>query len=154
MAPTDRGDGRLTGSALLTGGALRARAERALAVPLARALGAALLDETDPVAGVVCPGGGGLRDNGAGGTHSAALAALLELAGYLALLPQLSETEHAVTHAVAMQLLAPAGSGDRIEVRGVADRRTGRLGFVSVAAQVGTATVARAQLTKSIVRLA
>lgn len=59
-----------------------------------------------------------------------------------------------MTHAVAMQLLAPAGSGDRIEVRGVADRRTGRLGFVSVAAQVGGAIVARAQLTKSIVWMA
>ena len=148
MAPTARGDG------LLVGDALRARAERALAVPLPRALGAALLDEADPVAGVTCAGGGVLGDNGAGGTHSAALAALLELAGYLALLPQLSETEHAVTHAVAMQLLAPAGSGDRIEVQGVADRRTGRLGFVSVVAQVGDAVVARAQLTKSIVRMA
>ena len=89
--------------------------------------------------------------NGAGGLHAAALSAALELAGYLALIPQLMQAEHALTHAVATQLVAAAQEGERVEVRGAVDRRTRRLAFVYVVATVDDRTIARCQLTKFIV---
>ncbi|WP_329240132.1 hypothetical protein OG417_39445 [Actinoallomurus sp. NBC_01490] len=134
---------------LLTGAALAARAAEALEVPLQRSLGARLLDPAAPAAGawfVV----DGLASNGRGALHAAALGTMLELAAYLALLPSLSVSEDAVTHAIATQLVAAAKDGDRVEVRGQVDRRTRRLAFLSVVATADDRTIARAQLTKSI----
>lgn len=134
---------------LLTGAALAARAAEALEVPLQRSLGARLLDPAAPAAGawfVV----DGLASNGRGALHAAALGTVLELAAYLALLPSLSVSEDAVTHAIATQLVAAAKDGDRVEVRGQVDRRTRRLAFLSVVATADDRTIARAQLTKSI----
>ena len=126
------------------------RVAAALAVPLQHALGARLVDDADPTAGVVLPVTG-LAANGAGGLHAAALSAVLELAGYLAVLPTLAPDEHAVTHAVATQLVAAAPEGAEVVVTAALDRRTRRLAFVSATATSGGALVARAQLTKSIV---
>jgi acyl-coenzyme A thioesterase PaaI-like protein len=137
-------------SSLLAGPALLARARRALAVPLAAALGAELLDDDDPAGGARCVVAG-IADNGGGSAHAAALAALLELAGYLALAPTLATDEHAVTHAVALQLIGAAPVGATVEARGALDRRTRRTAFVTAAATVDGAVVARAQLTKTVV---
>ncbi len=134
----------------LAGPALARRAHDALAVPLQHALGARLLDPADPTTGVRFTVAD-LATNGAGGLHGGALSGLLELAGYLALLPRLTVEEHAVTHAVATQLFAAAQEGDEVEVRGGLDRRTGRLAFLSVTASVGGRLIARAQITKSVV---
>lgn len=134
----------------LTGDQLADRATEALAVPLQHALGARLLDPSNPAAGVSFRVGQ-LASNGAGGLHAAALGAVLEVAGYLALLPQLTVAEHAVTHSVATQLMAAARDGEWVEARGALDRRTRRLAFVSVTAAVDGRLVARAQLTKSVV---
>jgi acyl-coenzyme A thioesterase PaaI-like protein len=135
---------------LLSGKALADRAAQALDVPLQRALGAGLVDPGDPSAGVAFVVGG-LAGNGRGGLHAAALGTMVELAAYLALLPELATSEHAVTHAVATLFFAGAVEGDRVEARGTVDRRTRRLGFVSVVAAVDGRTIARAQLTKSVV---
>ncbi len=135
---------------LLAGPSLARRADDALAVPLQRVLGARLLNPADPTAGV-CFTVSDLAANGAGGLHSGALSGVLELAGYLALLPQLTTQEHAVTHAVSTQLVAAAKEGDSIEVRGALDRRTRRLAFLSVTASVGNRLIARSQITKSVV---
>lgn len=137
---------------LLTGNQLAERVELALAVPLQAALGAALLDPRDPAAGVRFTVTG-LALNGAGGAHAAALAAVLELAGYLALLPQLTGSEHALTHSAALQLAAPAAAGQDVEATGTLDRRSRRLAFVSVTATCQGQLVARAQLVKSIVAI-
>ncbi len=135
---------------LLAGPSLTRRAGEALAVPLQHALGARLLDSADPTAGVRFTVAD-LAGNGAGGLHGGALSGVLELAGYLALLPQLTVDEHAVTHAVATHLFAAAKEGDDVEVRGALDRRTRRLAFLSVTASVGDRLIARAQITKSVV---
>jgi acyl-coenzyme A thioesterase PaaI-like protein len=119
---------------LLTGTALAERATLALAVPLVAALEVRLLDASDPTAGVRFEVAGGIADNGAGGVHASVLGAVLELASYLALLPQLRRDEHAVSHAVATQLLAAPRRGERVEARGAAEPRTGRLGFVTAVA--------------------
>lgn len=128
----------------------RARALEPLAVPLAAALGARLLSEDDPATGGRFKVGP-LASNGAGGLHAAALGAIIELAGFLAVLPTLDAAEHAVTHAISTQLMSAARDGDTETVRGRLDRRTRRLAFVSVEAGVEDAMIARAQLTKSIV---
>jgi acyl-coenzyme A thioesterase PaaI-like protein len=131
--------------------ALAERAAQAMAVPLQHALGTRLLDPSDPTAGVAFPVGG-LALNGAGGVHSGALAGVLELAAYLALLPALEPEEHAVTHATAMQLVAPARAGEGVEAIGTLERRARRIAFLSVTAAVGDRLVATAQITKSVVR--
>lgn len=147
-SPHDERLARLT--ELVAGPALARRADDALAVPLQHALGARLLDPVDPTAGVRFTVAD-LATNGAGGLHSGALSGVLELAGHLALLPQLTVAEHAVTHAVATQLFAAAKEGNDVEVRAVLDRRTRRLAFLSVTAAVGERLIARAQITKSVV---
>ena len=136
----------------LSGPSLDRRARDALAVPLAHALGARLLDPADPAAGVRFPVTD-LALNGAGGLHGGALSGMLELAGYLAVLPELTTAEHAVTHAVATQLMAAAREGEDVQVRGVLDRRTRRIAFTTVSATVGDRLIARSQITKSVVTL-
>ncbi|WNV77201.1 thioesterase, FlK family [Geodermatophilus sp. DSM 44513] len=129
-----------------------ARSRLALAVPLAAALGAELRDPADPSAGVRVTVAG-LAGNGAGGAHAAALTAVLELAAYLALLPALQPDEHAVSHALTVQLPAAAPEGGLVEAVGQLDRRGRRLAFLSATAEVSGTLVARAQITKSIVPL-
>ncbi|SDO62112.1 Acyl-coenzyme A thioesterase PaaI, contains HGG motif [Klenkia soli] len=126
------------------------RAALALAVPLVHALGARLFDPEDPPSGVVLTVEG-IAGNGAGGAHASALSALLELAGYLALAPRLADDEHAVSHAVALQLIAAAPVGSEVRATARLDRRGSRLAFLTASATVADHVVARAQLTKSIV---
>jgi acyl-coenzyme A thioesterase PaaI-like protein len=128
------------------------RARRALTVPLVDSLDARLLDEADPAAGAWFVANG-LAGDGAGGLYAAALTAVLELAAHLALLPRLAGTERVTTDAVATQMTGAARDGDRVAARGAVDRRTRRLGLVSVVATTGERLIARAQLTMSIVEV-
>ncbi|MCO7218574.1 PaaI family thioesterase [Klenkia sp. PcliD-1-E] len=126
------------------------RVQLALSVPLVAALGVQLLDPARPSAGVWLPVGS-LSANGAGGAHASALSAVLELAGYLALAPALADDEHAVSHAVALQLIGPAPAGSQVRATGQLDRRGRRSAFVTAVAQVDDVVVARAQITKTVV---
>ncbi len=129
---------------------LQRRAQLVLEVPLAAALGLRLLDENDPRARAAFTVNA-LAENGVGGAHASAVGAALEVGAYLALAPQLTVAEHAVTHAAALQFIASAPGGQRVEVRGELHRRTGRLAFCSATATVGPLLIAHAQFTKSIV---
>lgn len=137
---------------LLRGDQLAARARMALDLPLPHGLGLDLMDSDDGPRGVSFTVSE-LADNGVGGAHSAALTAAVEAAGYLAALPHLTHGEHAVTHSLSLQLVRAAPAGAVVEAHGELDRRTRRVAFVSVVARVGGATVARAQLVKSVVRM-
>lgn len=130
----------------------RDRARLALSVPVVAALEVRLLDEGDPTRGVLLPAVG-IALNGAGAVHASTLAATMEAAAYLALLPHLGRGEHAVTHAITLHLLRAAPAGAEVTATGEVDRRTGRLAFVAVVARVGGRPVARAQLVKSVVAL-
>ncbi|MBS45920.1 MAG: thioesterase [Nocardioides sp.] len=136
----------------LAGAALRERVDTVLGVPLVRALSIGLLDEDDPAAGARMPVTE-LAGNGFGGSHSAAMSALMEAAGYLALAPTLSVTEHAVTQSSALSLLAPAGDGRDVVAVGTVDRRGRRAAYVSVVATVDDRLVARMQVVKAVVPL-
>lgn len=131
---------------------LRERAAAALAIPLQDALGARPLDAADPTAGLVLPVTG-LAINPGGTLHAGALGAIMELAGFLALLPELDAGEHAVTHHIATQILSPGREGEDVVVTAALERRTRRLGFVSATAAVGDRLVARAQITKSVIEI-
>lgn len=148
---------------LLTTEDLVARAEAAAAVALPDALGVEFLDHDDPLAGVRFTVRG-LAVTPAATLHSAALAAAMELAGYLAVLPTLDVAEHAVSHHVATQHLRPARAGQVVRVVGHLDRRARGVAFVSVTAELDEPlrrdvraddrprrVVALAQITKSIV---
>jgi acyl-coenzyme A thioesterase PaaI-like protein len=131
---------------------LAARAAQALAVPLQVALRVRFLDATDPTRGLVLPVSS-LAINPGGTLHAGALGAVLEFAGFLALLPTLSATEHAVTHHISTQFLSAGQEGEDVHVTSALDRRTRRLGFVSSTAMVGERLVARSQITKSVIEI-
>jgi acyl-coenzyme A thioesterase PaaI-like protein len=131
---------------------LAARAAQALAVPLQVALRVRFLDATDPTRGLVLPVSS-LAINPGGTLHAGALGAVLEFAGFLALLPTLAATEHAVTHHISTQFLSAGQEGEEVHVTSALDRRTRRLGFVSSTAMVGERLVARSQITKSVIEV-
>jgi acyl-coenzyme A thioesterase PaaI-like protein len=128
------------------------RAAAALAIPLQDALAARPIDPADPTGGLVFPVTG-LAINPGGTLHAGALGAILELAGFLALLPALAASEHAVTHHISTQILSPGRAGEEVRVTATLERRTRRLGFVTATATVGERLVARSQITKSVIEI-
>lgn len=126
-----------------------------LDVALQSALGAELIDAADPTAGVRFPVTG-LALTPAGTLHAAALAAIVELAAYLAVLPTLGLTEHAVTSTISTHYLRAAHTGDRVNVVGTLTKRARVLAFVSVTSEIDEGSgrarvIAHSQITKSIV---
>ena len=83
--------------------------------------------------------------------YNNALAVGLEVAALLAVLPHLSEAEHAVSVSTAVTLPAQARRGRDVAFRGTLDRRTGRSAFTSVTAVCDGVVVARAQVVKAVV---
>ena len=137
----------------LAGDDLLARAEAALAVALTDALGIEFVDPSAPLDGVVLPVAG-LAVTPAATAHAAALGAAIELAGYLAVLPTLTVSQHAVTHQISTQYLRPARAGQRVVVVGRLAKRAREVAFVTVTAALEDAVdrpVALSQVTKSIV---
>ncbi|RZT84035.1 acyl-coenzyme A thioesterase PaaI-like protein [Pseudonocardia sediminis] len=128
------------------------RAARALDIPLQHALQARPADPSDPTAGLLFPVTG-LAINPGGTLHAGALGAILELAAFLALLPELASTEHAVTHHISTQILSPGKEGEEVLVTALLERRTRRLGFLTATATVGDRLVARSQVTKSVIEI-
>jgi acyl-coenzyme A thioesterase PaaI-like protein len=126
------------------------RVQAALDIPLQSALGARPADPAQPTAGLVFPVTG-LAINPGGTLHAGALGAILELQGFLTLLPELADDEHAVTHHISTQLLSPGKRDEEVLVTAVLERRTRRLGFVTASATVDDRLVARSQITKSVI---
>lgn len=132
---------------------LAARAAAVLAIPLHRFLGLALADEDDPSAGVLLS----VTEpslNQADLLHGGVVTALLDVAAFLALAPDLAAHEHAVTHELSVQLLRPVPAGALLLLRGEVLRRGRRVAFLRAMAHQGTVLVAAAQVTKTVVPLA
>lgn len=129
---------------------LQRRARLALTGPLPEFLGLVLAEPDQPSEGVrLVPAGNVLTALGA--PHAAALSAALEIAAYLALLPQLGDDEDAVTHQVSVSYLARADGEEPLIARGEVLRRTRRLAFVATGLRQEERLLATAQVTKSIV---
>ena len=128
---------------------LRRRAAVALSAPLLQFLGISSVDEGDPTSGLsLMPQGNAL--NALGAPHAGALSTVLELAAYLALLPQLADGEEAVTHQISASYIARAGGGVALIGNGDVLRRTRHLAFVSTSLRQEDRLLATAQVTKSI----
>ena len=128
-----------------------ARVQAVLDIPLHRFLGVRLLEPGNPAAGISFPVGEAAQ-NQAAVLHGGVVTALLDVASYLALLPQLGEEEHAVTHDLTASLLRPVAAGARVDVTGTVLRKGRAVAFMRAEATVDGQVVAAAQVTKSIVR--
>jgi uncharacterized protein (TIGR00369 family) len=127
------------------------RVQSVLDIPLHRFLSVTLLDEDDPAAGIAFPVEQAAQ-NQVGVLHGGVVTALLDVASYLALAPDLADDEHAVTHDLSVQLLRPVAGGSRVEVRGTVLRRGRAVAFLRAEAVVEGRVVAAAQVTKTLVR--
>ena len=129
-----------------------ARVQAVLDIPLHRFVGMQLLDPADPPAGIWFPVGPAAQ-NQVRLLHGGVVTALLDVAGYLALMPHLTDDEHAVTHDLTVSLLRPVAAGKRVDVVGTVLRRGRAVAFMRAEAAVDGDVVAAAQVTKSVVRL-
>jgi uncharacterized protein (TIGR00369 family) len=128
------------------------RVQGILDIPLNRFLGMELRDAADPSAGVWFPVGR-TAQNQAAVLHGGVVTTLLDTACYLALLPQLADDEHAVTHDLTASLLRSVAADKRVDVVGSVLRRGRSVAFLRAEATVDGEVVAAAQVTKSVVRL-
>ena len=126
------------------------RVQGVLDIPLHRFLSVSLLDEDDPSAGIAFPVDTAAQ-NQVGLLHGGVVTTLLDVASYLALLPDLGDGEHAVTHDMSVQLLRPVPGGSRVEVRGTVLRRGRAVAFLRAEAVADGQVVAAAQVTKTLV---
>lgn len=131
---------------------LAARVQAVLDIPLHRFLGMQLRDPAEPPAGIWFPVAGPAQ-NQAAVLHGGVVYTLLDVASFLALLPSLSDDEHAVTHDLTVSLLAPVAADERVDVTGTVLRRGRAVAFMRAEATVDGEVVAAAQVTKSVVRL-
>lgn len=129
------------------------RVQAVLDIPLHRFLGMELRDPADPSAGVWFPVAAPAQ-NQAALLHGGVVYTFLDVASYLALLPLLSDEEHAATHDVAVSLLRPVSADKRVHVTGTVLRRGRAVAFMRAEATVDGEIVAAGQVTKSIVRRA
>lgn len=130
---------------------LAARVEGVLSIALHRFLGVHLLDPDEPSAGVAFTVDEPSLNN-VGVLHGGVVTALLDVSCYLALLPELAEDEHAVTHDVTASLMRPVPRGARVELSGTVVRRGRSVTFLRAEARVDGAVVAAGQVTKTMVR--
>ena len=128
-----------------------ARVRAVLDIPLNRFLGLQLRDPADPSAGVWFPVGPSAQ-NQAAVLHGGVVTTLLDTASYLALLPSLSDTEHAVTHDLTVSLIRPVAADQRVDITATVLRRGRAVAFMRAEATVDGELVAAAQVTKSVVR--
>jgi uncharacterized protein (TIGR00369 family) len=130
---------------------LTARVQAVLDIPLHRFLGMELRDPAEPSSGIWFPVAGAAQ-NPMGLLHAGVVYTLLDVASFLALLPALSEEEHAVTHDLTASLLRPVAADSRVDVTGTVLRRGRSVAFMRAEATVDGQVVAAAQVTKSVVR--
>jgi uncharacterized protein (TIGR00369 family) len=112
------------------------RSRRAVEVPLLRFLGASLVDGDGPawLLGLTLTPN---VLNAVDALHGGAIATVLEVAAYLAVLPHLEQDEEAITHGFSASYLAPVPSGSDLCAAGSLLRRTRRLAFLSAGLHSG-----------------
>ena len=86
-----------------------------------------------------------------GQLHGGVLSTLFEVAGFLALVPLLEASQHAVTHDLHVSLMRPVPTGARCNLSAHVARLGKTLAFIEVSASVNDKLVASARITKSII---
>jgi uncharacterized protein (TIGR00369 family) len=84
--------------------------------------------------------------------HGGVYYALLDLAGYLALVPMLEEGENAVTCDISCSILRAVPQGQELRFHGTVLKRGKRLAFSESRATADGKLVAFAKLTKTIIQ--
>lgn len=130
---------------------LTERVQGVLDVPLHAWLGLRLADPADPAAGLVLPVGAPALNNG-GVLHGGLVAALLDVAAYVHLLPHLGPGENAVTHDATSSLLRAVQPGAEVRLTGTLLRLGRSVAFLRAEASVDGALVAAGQVTKTVLR--
>ncbi len=128
------------------------RVQGVLDIPLNRFLGMQLRDPEAPSAWQRFPVAVAAQ-NQAAVLHGGVVTTLLDTACYLALLPHLSDDEHAVTHDLTVSLLRPVAADKQVDITGTVLRRGRAVAFLRAEATVDGEVVAAAQVTKSVVAL-
>jgi uncharacterized protein (TIGR00369 family) len=127
------------------------RFHQAVGVPMLQFLGVNAIDESDPSAGLWF-----LVErqalNAANVLHGGAMATVLDVAAYLALLPELGEDEEVTTHAFSASYLAGVAAGERVEARATVLRHGEHIAFVSSELGTEAKPLATALVAKSIRR--
>lgn len=148
--PPRRAGSRTTTLATMTSAeSTSSRAQRALETPLLRFLGASRTEDGGEPDGLSVELTGNAL-NAIGALHGGAIATLLDVAAYLAVIPHLTADEEAMTHAFAASYLAAAQPGDHLRATGKLLRRTRRVAFLAAELRSGTTLLAVANVTKSI----
>jgi acyl-coenzyme A thioesterase PaaI-like protein len=88
--------------------------------------------------------------NAVNAVHAGAISTVLEIAAYLALLPDLSDDEEAVSHGLSISYIGRAEGDEALVANGRVLRRTRRLAFVTAELRQGERLLATAQVTKSV----
>lgn len=127
------------------------RVQAVLDIPLHRFLGMQLRDPAEPAAGIWFPVAEPAQ-NQATVLHGGVVYTLMDVASFLALLPSLSDDEHAVTHDLTVSLLRPVAADKRVDITGTVLRKGRQVAFMRAEATVDGQVVAAAQVTKSILR--
>jgi uncharacterized protein (TIGR00369 family) len=130
---------------------LAARVQAVLGIPLHRFLGMQLRDGADPSAGIWFPVDAPAQ-NQVELLHGGVVYTFMDVAAFLALLPSLSDEEHAVTHDLTVSLIRPVAAGKRVDITGTVLRRGRAVAFMRAEATVDGEVVAAAQVTKSVIR--
>jgi uncharacterized protein (TIGR00369 family) len=125
------------------------RMSLALEVPLLRFLGVSPVDDLDPAAGVEFSQSAQAL-NAVDALHGGAISTVLDVAAYLALLPQLADDEEAATHMVSLSYLARAETGAQLVATAEILRRGRNLAFLAATLSSGGRLLAAANVTKSI----
>jgi uncharacterized protein (TIGR00369 family) len=128
-----------------------ARVPAILGIPFHEFLGMELRDADDPAAGIWFPVGPPTL-NPVGLLHAGVIYSLMDVACFLALIQQLEDDEHAVTHDLTVSLLRPVSPGNRVDITWTVLRRGRQVAFMRADATVDGKVVAAAQVTKSVVR--
>jgi uncharacterized protein (TIGR00369 family) len=128
---------------------VKLRSDRALAVPLLRFLGASLAAGPDGFWGIDLQRGANSL-NAVDALHGGAIATVLDVAAYLAVLPQLTAAEEAVTIAFSASYVAAAGPDQPLRATGAFIRRTRHLAFATAELCSAGRSLAIATVTKAI----
>ena len=120
-------------------------------MPLLRFVEATAIDDDDPQAGIHLEVTARAL-NAVGVLHGGVVSTLLDVAAYLALVPELASDEEAITHALFVSYQQGAKTADRVVAVGRVRRRGRQLAFVDSELSRNGQLLAAAQVTKSILK--
>lgn len=119
--------------------------------PLHRMMGVEKIDSANGSASIAITVGENAV-NARGAFHGGIAYTICDMACYAALLGVLAEGENAATHDIHVSLMRAAKRGDRIVTSGKVIKRGRNLAFMEAEMHCGDQLIARATVTKSILR--